>query len=405
MNPLISNLHPYPFQKLAELLQNVEPAQDKELIKLTIGEPQHDAPQSVLDELQNTLSAVRKYPSTKGEVSLRKAISNWACNRFTLNSLDPETEVLPVTGTREALFAIVQTLVGSKENGTVISPNPFYQIYEGAAILAGASLEFLPCDDTNNYQVDYRSVSDDVWSRCEIVFVCSPNNPAGTVTPLEDYRFLIDQAKKFDFTIVSDECYSEIYFGTDKPLGLLEACVELGNDRYEHCLIFQSLSKRSNLPGLRSGFVAGDATLLKPFLLYRTYQGCAMPNHHQAASIVAWGDEQHVQTNRDIYQRKFDAVLNILKPVMKVMKPEAGFYLWPKIPMGDEEFCVKLYEEEAVLVLPGSYLGREINSTNPGSNHVRLALVAEEELCTEAAERIRNFMTRNFPLNELEQLN
>ncbi|MEP3348955.1 MAG: succinyldiaminopimelate transaminase [Marinomonas sp.] len=395
MNPLIHSLHPYPFQKLAELLEEITPNPDKKLIKLTIGEPQHEAPQVVLDTLAKSLNGVSKYPGTKGELSLRSAISEWAKRRFSLKSLDPEMEILPVSGTREALFAITQTLVGEKDQPLVISPNPFYQIYEGAGILSGAKLHFLPCGSETNYKVDYQQVSDDIWKRCEVLFVCSPNNPSGTVTTLEEYAFLIEKAKTFNFTIVADECYSEIYFGDQAPLGLLEACTMLGNTDYKHCLIFQSLSKRSNLPGLRSGFVAGDASLLKPFLLYRTYQGCAMPVHHQEASIAAWNDEVHVAKNREIYTRKFDSVLEILSPFMAVTKPEAGFYLWPKVDTTDEAFCTALYKEEAVLVLPGSYLGREVNGENPGNQHIRMALVAEESECVEAAERIKAFLTRN----------
>ncbi|MCV2403817.1 succinyldiaminopimelate transaminase [Marinomonas sp. C2222] len=393
MNPLINSLHPYPFQKLAELLEGITPNPEKPLIKLTIGEPQHDAPQVALDALSENILGVNKYPGTKGELSLRSSISNWAVKRFKLNSLDPETEILPVSGTREALFAITQTLVGGKEQPLIVSPNPFYQIYEGAGILAGAERHFLPCDSNAGYKIDYQAVSDDIWQRCEIVFVCSPNNPAGTVTTLEEYDFLLKKAEQFNFTIVADECYSEIYFD-EPPLGLLEACKLLGNSSYKHCLIFQSLSKRSNLPGLRSGFVAGDASLLKPFLLYRTYQGCAMPAHHQATSIAAWNDEAHVEQNRAIYARKFESVLSILSPVLDVKKPEAGFYLWPKVDMTDEEFCTSLYQEEAVLVLPGSYLGRVVNGENPGSKHVRMALVAEEQECLEAAKRIKAFLQR-----------
>ena len=400
MNPLIHSLHPYPFQKLAELLDNVTPNPEKKLIKLTIGEPQHEAPAVVLKTLADNLNGVSKYPGTKGELSLRSAISDWAKRRFSLPSLDPETEILPVSGTREALFAITQTLVGGKENPLVISPNPFYQIYEGAGILSGAELHYLPCGSDTQYKVDYQAVSDDIWERCELVFVCSPNNPSGTVTTLEEYAFLLEKANTFNFTIVADECYSEIYFGDKAPLGLLEACQKLGNTDYKHCLIFQSLSKRSNLPGLRSGFVAGDATLLKPFLLYRTYQGCAMPVHHQVASVAAWNDEEHVINNRAIYTRKFNAVLELLSPVMSVEKPEAGFYLWPTVGMCDEEFCISLYREEAVLVLPGSYLGRDINGTNPGNQHVRMALVAEEFECVEAAKRIQSFMIRNDLTNK-----
>ncbi|MDE8602049.1 succinyldiaminopimelate transaminase [Marinomonas sp. RSW2] len=394
MNPLIHSLHPYPFQKLAELLEGLSPNPEKTLIKLTIGEPQHEAPAIVLDTLAKSLSGVSKYPSTKGELSLRNAMSEWTKRRFKLDNLDPDTEILPVTGTREALFAITQTLVGEKQNSLVVSPNPFYQIYEGAGILAGAELHFLPCGAKTNYKVDYQLVDDSIWQRCEVLFVCSPNNPSSTITTLDQYAYLIEKANTFNFTIVADECYSEIYFGDQAPLGLLEACQILGHIDYNHCLIFQSLSKRSNLPGLRSGFVAGDASILKPFLLYRTYQGCAMPIHHQDASIAAWNDEEHVIKNREIYTRKFDSVLGILSPIMSVSKPEAGFYLWPELNMKDEDFCTLLYQEESVVVLPGSYLGREVEGVNPGDRHIRMALVAEESECVEAAKRIKDFLSR-----------
>jgi N-succinyldiaminopimelate aminotransferase len=394
MNPLIHSLHPYPFQKLAELLEGLSPNPEKPLIKLTIGEPQHEAPAIVLDTLAKSLSGVSKYPSTKGELPLRNAMSEWTIRRFKLDNLDPDTEILPVTGTREALFAITQTLVGEKQNSLVVSPNPFYQIYEGAGILAGAELHFLPCGAETNYKVDYQLVDDSIWQRCEVLFVCSPNNPSGTITTLDEYAYLIEKANTFNFTIVADECYSEIYFGDQAPLGLLEACQILGHTNYNHCLIFQSLSKRSNLPGLRSGFVAGDASILKPFLLYRTYQGCAMPIHHQDASIAAWNDEEHVIKNREIYTRKFDSVLDILSPIMSVSKPEAGFYLWPELNMKDEDFCTLLYQEESVVVLPGSYLGREVDGINPGDRHIRMALVAEESECVEAAKRIKDFLSR-----------
>ncbi|WP_417505571.1 succinyldiaminopimelate transaminase [Marinomonas gallaica] len=394
MNPLIHSLHPYPFQKLADLLSSVEPNSELPVIKLTIGEPQHDAPSIVLETLKNALDGVSKYPLTKGENNLRETISGWACNRFNLPQLSADSQILPVTGTREALFAITQALVGEKKDPLVVSPNPFYQIYEGAGILAGAELHYLPCAADNQYKIDYQAVPDSIWQRCELLFVCSPNNPAGSVTTLDEYRFLLEKAKQYNFAIIADECYSEIYF-EEKPLGLLDACIQLGNHNYSNCLIFQSLSKRSNLPGLRSGFVAGDASLLKPFLQYRTYHGCAMPLHHQLASITAWNDEAHVANNRDIYQRKFKQVLDILSPVMSVSKPEAGFYLWPKLPMNDEEFCTKLYHEESVLVLPGSYLGRDVDGHNPGQNHVRMALVAEESECVEAAQRIARFIKKH----------
>ncbi|MFT2111037.1 succinyldiaminopimelate transaminase [Marinomonas sp. 2405UD68-3] len=396
MNPYIQSLHPYPFEKLADLLTDIKPNSEKELIKLTIGEPQHAAPQFVLDCLTQNVNGVSKYPLTKGDPALSESIAQWCKSRFSLNQLDPKTQVLPVTGTREALFAITQTLINSKGDDIIVSPNPFYQIYEGAGILSGAQLHFLNCDADNNYQINYHDVPDSVWAKSKIVFVCSPNNPAGNVTTLDDYTFLLKKALDFNFTLIADECYSEIYFDEDKkPLGLLEACQILGNPTYKNCLVFHSLSKRSNLPGLRSGFVAGDSDILKAFLLYRTYQGCAMPPHHQKASILAWQDEDHVLKNRDLYRRKFKAALEILSPIMSISHPEAAFYLWPKTKMDDEEFCRKLYQQESVLVLPGRYLARTVNDFNPGNNHVRMALVAEEEQCIEAAQRIKNFVINN----------
>ncbi|MCZ2721697.1 succinyldiaminopimelate transaminase [Marinomonas sp. 15G1-11] len=396
MNPYIKSLHPYPFEKLADLLSDIAPHPEKELIKLTIGEPQHAAPEFVKDCLAANLNGISKYPLTKGEPALSEAIAQWCRNRFSLQSLDPKTQVIPVTGTREALFAITQTLIDSKGNDLIISPNPFYQIYEGAGILAGADLHFLSCDANSNYQINYKEVPDAIWERCKLLFVCSPNNPTGSLTSLEDYAFLIEKAKMFHFTLVADECYSEIYFDeSQKPLGLLEACQKLGHLDYHNCLVFHSLSKRSNLPGLRSGFVAGDANILKAFLLYRTYQGCAMPPHHQTASILAWQDEEHVLQNRNLYRKKFKAVIDILAPVMPISHPEAAFYLWPKTAMDDETFCRELYQQESVLVLPGRYLARTVNGFNPGNDHVRMALVANEEDCIEAAQRIKRFILNN----------
>lgn len=397
MNPLINTLHPYPFEKLAKLLSDIKPNSELDLIKLTIGEPQHPAPQFVLDTLTQNLDKVSKYPGTKGTQELRQSIANWVTQRFQLDSLNAETQVLPVTGTREALFAITQTLVdASKADATVISPNPFYQIYEGATLLAGAKLHFLAGNPEKSHKIDYQDISDEIWQKTQVVFTCSPNNPNGYITTLEDYELLLQKSFEFDFTIVADECYSEIYFDeNNKPTGLLEACKAFNNPNYKNCLVFHSLSKRSNLPGLRSGFVAGDADILAQFLLYRTYHGCAMALQTQAASISAWNDEQHVLENRVLYREKFEQVLDILGPVMNVKKPDAGFYLWPKLEMDDELFCQKLYQEEAVLVLPGRYLAREVDGINPAKNHVRMALVATTQDCVEAAIRIKRFMLKH----------
>lgn len=395
MNPNLSNLHPYPFEKLTKLNKGIESPAHLPLISLSIGEPKHPSPVFVLDTLSSHLTDVAMYPSTRGLPLLRKTIADWASKRFGLAaaSLDPETNVLPVNGTREALFAIVQALVDASRDPLVVCPNPFYQIYEGAALLAGAEPHFLACRDELNGQPDYDAVPAEVWKRCQILFICSPGNPNGAVLPLERLQTLIMLADRYDFVIAADECYSEIYAEDGAaPVGLLEACASLGRHDYRRCLAFHSLSKRSNLPGLRSGFVAGDATLLAQFLSYRTYHGCAMPVHHQHASIAAWRDETHVQENRAAYQAKFAAVVPILQEVLEVEAPAAGFYLWPKTPGSDETFAQDLLRHCGVAVLPGRYLSREVDGHNPGENRVRMALVAPLRECVEAAERIRDFL-------------
>lgn len=396
MNPLLEKLQPYPFEKLTKLLGEVTPNPDLAPIKLSIGEPKHPAPQFVLDELTDNIKQVEIYPTTKGIPELRKAIANWATQRFLLSpdSLDPECNVLPVAGTREAIFSLTQALVNAQtEDALVVSPNPFYQIYEGATYLSGASLELLPCDEAFGFQPDFDSVSDSVWQRCQILFLCSPGNPTGAVVDFQTLEKLIALADKHDFVLASDECYSEIYINEDDaPIGLLEACAKLGRDDYKRCVVFHSLSKRSNLPGLRSGFVAGDKEILAKYLKYRTYHGCAMPIHHQLASIAAWNDEQHVIANRTEYRNKFDAVLEILAPVMKVKQTDASFYLWPETPIDDVSFAQKLYQQQHVTVVPGSYLSRTVDGHNPGQNRVRMALVAPVDECIEAAKRIRTFI-------------
>ena len=395
MNPNLNNLHPYPFEKLAKLNRGIEAPANLPLISLSIGEPKHPAPTFVLDTLSAHLADVSTYPSTKGLLSLRSSIAEWANQRFGLQAapLDPEASVLPVNGTREALFAIVQTLVDASRSPLVVCPNPFYQIYEGAALLAGAEPHFLACRDDLNGQPDYDAVPASVWDRCQVLFICSPGNPNGAVLSLDQLQKLIQLADTHDFVIAADECYSEIYNPNGPaPVGLLEACAALGRSDYRRCLAFHSLSKRSNLPGLRSGFVAGDSRLLELFLSYRTYHGCAMSVHHQKASIAAWRDETHVQENRAAYQAKFEAVVPILQDVLEVQAPAAGFYLWPKTPGSDETFARDLLQHCGVAVLPGRYLSREIDGINPGENHVRMAMVAPIEECIEAAERIRKFL-------------
>jgi N-succinyldiaminopimelate aminotransferase len=393
MNPDLKKLQPYPFEKLNHLLGQVNANAALRPISLSIGEPKHPAPVLVLDVLYKEMSKVSIYPSTKGLPELREAIADWATRRFHLDMLNADTQVLPVNGTREALFAFTQAVIDRSRQPLVVSPNPFYQIYEGAAYLAGASLELLPTLEENRFIPDYRSVPEAVWQNCQILFICSPGNPTGAVTPMETLKYLIGLADKHDFVIASDECYSEIYCDeTQAPIGLLQACAELGRHDYHRCVVFHSLSKRSNLPGMRSGFVAGDAAIMAEFLKYRTYHGCAMSVQNQLASIAAWKDETHVLENRQAYRNKFQAVLRILQPVMKIQQTDASFYLWPETPISDELFAQKLFEQEHVTVLPGSYLSRTVHGLNPGANRIRMALVASEADCIEAAERIKRFV-------------
>jgi len=399
MNDALTQLQPYPFEKLRALLGSVQPPADMAPIALSIGEPKHRSPAFVAEALSANLDQLAVYPTTLGIAPLREAISNWCTRRFGLpaGTLDPAQHVLPVNGTREALFAFTQAVVQrnapGQEPSLVISPNPFYQIYEGAAFLAGAQPHYLPCLEEHGFNPDFAAVSDDVWQRCQILFLCSPGNPTGALIPVETLKKLIALADKFDFVIAADECYSELYFDEgNPPAGLLSACAELGRHDFKRCVVFHSLSKRSNLPGLRSGFVAGDAAILKSFLLYRTYHGCAMPVQTQLASVAAWNDEAHVKANRDLYREKFDAVLAILDSVLDVQRPDGGFYLWAKTPIDDETFTRELYAREHVTVVPGSYLSREVNGNNPGAGRVRMALVAPLAECVAAAERIRDFV-------------
>ena len=397
MNHALNQLQPYPFEKLRALLSGVTAAADKRPIALSIGEPKHSSPAFVKQALADNLDQMAVYPTTQGIPALREAIAQWCERRFQVPAgwLDPARHVLPVNGTREALFAFTQTVAQRDVDGLVVSPNPFYQIYEGAALLAGAKPHYLPCLDQNGFNPDFDAVSADVWQRCQILFLCSPGNPTGALVPLATLKKLIALADEYDFVIAADECYSELYFDEDvPPPGLLTACAELGRSDFKRCVVFHSLSKRSNLPGLRSGFVAGDADILKAFLLYRTYHGCAMPVQTQLASIAAWQDEAHVLANRDLYREKFDAVLDILTPVLDVKRPDGSFYLWAKVPMDDAQFCRELFEQEHVTVVPGSYLSRDVDGLNPGAGRVRMALVAPLSECVEAAERIRHFLER-----------
>ncbi|MBF1800388.1 succinyldiaminopimelate transaminase [Alloalcanivorax profundimaris] len=392
MNPDLERLHPYPFEKLGALFAGVTPA-DKPPIALSIGEPQHPSPAFVQQALRDNTALLAKYPATAGLPELRQAIAGWLTRRFKLESVDADHQVLPVNGTREALFAFAQALLDRSRDPLVLMPNPFYQIYEGAALLGGGEPVYLPCTQASGLQPDFDAVDEDVWRRTQLLFICTPGNPTGAVLTKAQLKALIQLADKYDFVIASDECYSEIY-RDQAPPGLLQACAELGRHDYRRCVVFHSLSKRSNLPGLRSGFVAGDADILARFLRYRTYHGCAMPVHHQLASVAAWNDEAHVQDNRDFYNAKFDAVLDILGEPLKVSAPDAGFYLWPKTPVDDETFARRLKAEENVTVLPGRYLSRAVDGRNPGKNRVRLALVAELDQCIEGARRIRALIER-----------
>jgi N-succinyldiaminopimelate aminotransferase len=395
-NPYLTQLHPYPFEKLQQIKSMLKPNVALEHIALSIGEPKHDAPEFVLQTLVDNIQKCSHYPTTKGMDELREAISQWATRRFQLtpNSLDPAQHVLPVNGTREALFAFTQTIINPQTKPLVISPNPFYQIYEGAAFLAGAELKLLNCVESTHYLPDFSHVSEEDWQRCQLLFLCSPGNPTGELISSKQHQELITLADRYDFIIASDECYSELYRDEKQPpVGLLQACAEMGRDGFERCVVFHSLSKRSNLPGLRSGFVAGDKQLIQEFLLYRTYHGCAMPIPTQLASIAAWQDEKHVRENRDLYRDKYQLFSEILDDTWKINQPPASFYLWAKTPINDIEFTQRLFTEQHITVLPGRFLSREVNGINPGENHVRMALVASIEECKSAAMRIKQFIT------------
>jgi N-succinyldiaminopimelate aminotransferase len=392
MNPGFEGLHPYPFEKLKALKAGATPPEALSHIALSIGEPKHPTPSIISEAVLTHLHHLSSYPATLGSVELRQAIIDWLNNRFQLpyGSLSTAKNILPVNGTREALFAFAQAMIDPAANSLVLMPNPFYQIYEGAALLAGAEPHYLNCDKQNGFIPDFDAIDAQTWDRCRILYLCSPGNPTGAVIDSKRLQQLIGLAQKHDFIIASDECYSEIYSDEENPpTGLLQAAAEMGNDSYSNCIVFHSLSKRSNAPGLRSGFVAGDANIIEAFLRYRTYHGCAMPLHHQAASSVAWKDEKHVRDNRALYKAKFDAVLDILGNIMDVSRPDAGFYLWPKTPIAETDFARKLYEQQNVTVLPGSYLSRDTAGGNPGRNRVRMALVAPLEECIEAAQRIK----------------
>jgi N-succinyldiaminopimelate aminotransferase len=391
MNPDLQRLQPYPFQKLAALFREVQPNPDYRAISLSIGEPKHPAPQFIREALTNNLDGMANYPTTAGSNALRSTIASWLAARYGIPAPNADTQVLPVNGSREALFSFAQTVVDrSKDNPVVVCPNPFYQIYEGAAFLSGATPVFLNNIPENNFALNFSQLPEDTWQRTQLVYVCSPGNPTGRVMTLAEWEILFEMSDRYSFVIASDECYSEIYF-SEKPLGALQAAHRLGRSDYKNLVVFSSLSKRSNVPGMRSGFVAGDAGAIESFALYRTYHGSAMNPAVQAASIAAWNDEDHVAENRRMYADKFTRVMEILNPVLPVTRPEAGFYLWIHTPIADTRFAQSLYRDYNVAVLPGSYLARSADGINPGENFVRLALVAGTEETIEAAQRIAEF--------------
>ncbi len=391
MNPDLQKLQPYPFQKLAALFREVQSNPDYRAISLSIGEPKHATPQFIRDALANNLDGLANYPTTAGSDALRSTIANWLAARYGITAPNAGTQVLPVNGSREALFSFAQAVVDrSKDNPVVVCPNPFYQIYEGAAYLAGATPGFLNNMPENNFALNFSQLPDEVWQRTQLVYVCTPGNPTGRVMTQQEWEILFGLSDRHGFVIASDECYSEIYF-SEKPLGALQAAHRMGRNDYKNLVVFSSLSKRSNVPGMRSGFVAGDAGTIEKFALYRTYHGSAMNPVIQAASIAAWNDETHVAENRRMYMEKFARVVEILKPVLPVAMPEAGFYLWVRTPIADDSYAQGLYRDYNVAVLPGSYLARSADGINPGENYVRLALVAGTEETVEAAQRIAEY--------------
>ncbi|MGV7209833.1 succinyldiaminopimelate transaminase [Oxalobacteraceae bacterium A2-2] len=399
MNPLLAKLQSYPFEKLRLLFEQVKPNPEYKAVSLGMGEPKHPTPAFIQQALADNLDGLAIYPTTAGSDAMRAAIAGWLERRYGLPPLNPATQVLPINGSREALFALAQTVVDASQPGAlVVSPNPFYQIYEGAAYLAGAEPYFVNSDPARNFGCDYDSIPADIWKRVQLLFVCSPGNPTGAVLSLTEWEHLFALSERYGFVIAADECYSEIYHGEEKPLGAMQAAHILGlattDTPYARLVVFSSLSKRSNVPGMRSGFVAGDAAILKKFLLYRTYHGGAMSLSVQAASIAAWNDETHVEQNREQYRAKFAAITPLLQEVMDVELPDAGFYLWADVSrtgLSDTEFAQRLYAQYNVTVLPGSYLAREAHGINPGRNRIRMALVAETAEGLEAARRIVQF--------------
>ena len=395
MNPNLSKLQAYPFERLAQLKAAVTPPKDRSTILLSIGEPKHPAPALINEAITSHLQGLSIYPTTNGSSELRTAIADWVTARFKLKkgSIDPDKNVLPVNGTREAIFAVAQCLTDPRPDALILMPNPFYQIYEGAALLAGANPYFINGTELNDFIPDFEAVPEAIWRKCQLLYICSPGNPTGAVFSLDLMKKLVQLSQKYEFAIASDECYSEIYYDESQPpSGLLEACAALGLNTYPRCLAFHSLSKRTSVPGMRSGFVAGDSELIDRFRLYRTYHGSAMSPVVQAASTEAWKDEQHVIENRKLYREKFDRVCAILSQITPVVKPMGAFYLWLKTPIEDAQFAKELFHQYNVTVLPGSYMSREVHGINPGAGYVRIALVDSVDVCVEAAERIVEFI-------------
>jgi N-succinyldiaminopimelate aminotransferase len=396
MNPRLAQLTAYPFERLARLKAGVSPPSHLAHIAMSIGEPQHTPPAFLIEALKTHLDGLGSYPATKGLPQLRTACARWLERRYALppESVSSETMVLPVNGTREALFAFVQAAVDERHEPLVLMPNPCYQIYEGAALLAGAVPYFLDTTAKGEYLPDLDAVPERILSRCQVLFLCSPGNPTGKVLPREYLKRIVQLAARHGFLVAADECYTELYLDEGAPPpGLLRACLDAGHERFERCIVFHSLSKRSSVPGLRSGFVAGDPELIARFLLYRTYHGSAMPLPTQLASVTAWQDDQHVAENRRLYREKFEQVLPILAPVLPVERPDGGFYLWTHVPGDDERFTRELFASQNVTVLPGSYLARTTSTGNPGAGRVRISLVPALAQCVEAARRIRHFLT------------
>ena len=399
MNPRLDTLQPYPFEKLRALLAQSNPAASGlRPINLSIGEPKHPAPDCVKNAIIGGLEGLSVYPPTKGDPKLRQTISAWIGRRYDIPRPDPETQILPALGSREALFAFGQVILDGTQDGLVVCPNPFYQIYEGAALLGGATPYYVNADPSKNFRCDWTTVPAEVWARTQLLFVCSPGNPAGNVMPLSDWKILFELSDRYGFVIASDECYSEIFLDeAHPPLGAMQAAYQLGRTDFRNLMSFSSLSKRSNVPGMRSGFVAGDARLISKFLLYRTYHGSALSPVVSAASIAAWDDEAHVIENRAQYRAKFDAVLPILQPVLNVERPDASFYLWAGTPGPDAEFVRDLLTHTNVTLLPGSFVGRTVDGINPGLNRIRIALVAPLADCVEGAHRIADFVRKHYP--------